>query len=102
MKRKTKTSASRAKKPAKPVRPPLGDQSPARARPVRRTALRIKHDRGKIARTRGPAAGAGRTIKNSIGRGAAGRTDCCSRIVAFQGFSTSHETESWLVSFGKR
>ena len=37
-----------------------------------------------------------------IRRGAAGRTDCCSRMAGLQGFSPLRETESWLVSFGKR
>ena len=35
-------------------------------------------------------------------RGAAGRTDCCSRMAGLQGFSPLRETERWLVSFGKR
>ena len=33
---------------------------------------------------------------------AAGRADCCSRMRRLQGFSPWRETESWLVSFGKR
>jgi hypothetical protein len=37
-----------------------------------------------------------------IRRGAAGRTDCCSRMASLQGFSPLRETESWLVSFGMR
>ena len=36
-----------------------------------------------------------------IRRGAAGRTDCCSRMSGLQGFPSLRETESWLVSFGK-
>ena len=37
-----------------------------------------------------------------IRRGAAGRTDCCSRMAGLQGSSPLRETESWLVSFGNR
>ena len=32
-----------------------------------------------------------------IRRGAAGRTDCCSRMAGLQGFSPLRETERWLV-----
>jgi hypothetical protein len=35
-------------------------------------------------------------------RGAAGRTDCCSRMAGLRVFSPLRETELWLVSFGKR
>jgi hypothetical protein len=35
-------------------------------------------------------------------RGAAGRTDCCSRVPGLRGFSPLRETERWQVSFGKR
>ena len=37
-----------------------------------------------------------------IRQGAAGRTDCCSRMAGLQGFLPLRETERWLVSFGKR
>ena len=37
-----------------------------------------------------------------IRRGAAGRTDYCSRMAGLYGFSPLREMERWLVSFGKR
>jgi serine/threonine-protein kinase HipA len=35
-------------------------------------------------------------------RGAVGRTDCCSRMAGLPVFSPLHETERWLVFFGRR